>query len=112
MLRNVTLIRAVSSCWISGKDSAEAVLPPNDVLCLPALGHARGAESGKEEKNVSLIPVNSLEKKNFRSFLFLLGCTFQPGVSFFSMKGLNYFLIIEEVVYSYCCRAAVQKVVI
>ena len=79
------MIRAVSSCWISGKNSAETVLSPNDVLCLPALGHARGAEIRKEEESISLIPGNSLEE-NFRGFLLLLGCTFQPGV-FFCCEG-------------------------
>lgn len=76
---DVILIRAVSSCWISGKDSSEALLSPNDTLCLPPLGHARGAKIRKEEENTALIPGNSLEK-NFRGFLLLLGCTFQPVV--------------------------------
>lgn len=81
MLRSITLIRAVSSCWISGKDSAEAAFSPNDVLCLPALGHSRGAEIKKEEENIYLIPGSSLEK-NFRGFLLLLGRNFQPPFFF------------------------------
>lgn len=110
---DVILIRAVSSCWISGKDSAEALLSPNDTLCLPPLGHARGAKIRKEEENTALIPGNSLEK-NFRGFLLLLGCTFQPVVFgvFFPTRGLNYFLIMEKEVYFCCFRAAVQNVVI
>lgn len=92
MLRNVTLIKAVSSCWESGKDSAEAALSPNYVLCLPALGHASWAEIRKEEENISLIPSNSL-KKDFRDLLLLLGCTIQTPPPFFfsSFEGTKLF---------------------
>lgn len=110
---DVILIRTVSSCWISGKDSAEALFSPNDTLCLPAFGHARWVKIRKEEENTTLIPGNSLGK-NFRGSLLLLVCIFQSVVFgfFFPVKGLNYFLIMEEEVYFYCFRAAVQNVVI
>lgn len=96
MLRNVTLIRAVSSCWISGKDSAEAALSPNDVLCLPVLGHARRAEIGKEEENISLIRGNSLEKNccwavPFNLFFFSCGGT----KLFFNNGGGSVFLLLQ-----------------
>lgn len=114
LLRNVTLIRAVSSCWVSGKDSAEAVLSPNHVLCLSALGHARGAEIRKEEKNTSLVHVNSLGKKAFRCFLLLLGCTFQPPFIFLflsSYEGTKLFFNNGGGSVFCCCRAAVKKIV-
>lgn len=106
------MIRAVSSCWISGKDSAEALLSPNDTLCLPRLSHGRGVKIRKEEENTTLIPGNSLEKTSevfccYWAVLFNLW-----WLGFFPMKGLNYFLIMEEEVYFYCFRAAVQYVVI
>lgn len=101
MLRNVTLIRAVSSCWKSRTGSAEAALSPDDILCLPALGLAGGAEIRK--KNISLISDNSLKKKKNQQtttsevFCCCWALPFNLFDFFFSpVKELNYFLIIEE----------------
>lgn len=63
------------------KDSVEALLSPNDTLCLH-LGHARGTKIRKEEENTTLIPGVFLEK-NFRGFLLRLSCTVQPVVFWF-----------------------------
>lgn len=112
VLRNVTLIRAVSSCWKSSIGSAEAALSPDDILCLPALGLVGGAEIRK--KNISLISDNSLKKTKTTTTSEVFCCCWALPFNlfgfFFSCEGTKLFFNNRRGSYSCCCRAAVKVV--
>lgn len=108
---DVILIRAVSSCWISGIGSAEALLSPDDTLCLPPLGRARGMKIRKEEENTTLIPGNSLEKTSdifccYWALPFNLWCSgffsYECIKLFFNNGGGSIFLLLQGSC-SECC---------